>query len=315
MGLPSEEIHFSTSAPTLDAIYQAICDIEGTDVPAMMKRNPAPPRITNAPPKPASRSFAPDSLRLYGAKTNLTIHVSDDGQSFFAFGNATTLLRSSRLALEKLGGTVVSPTPGVRRRMPVWAWPWYLVAALFSLLATACIGLPLVIFVFAYLLPMEFLSKRRERRQEKTLPRKMASVRRFMPASLLDAMLNSGKGTLIIEHLSLQGFVREWWTAEDVIGNAPVPLPATPILLSEENQSTALHAYALSCIERYTDPMTGSAKLTETVPGLSESHRTLAEKYPRAKIVVLFVFGGDAEQPLIFTKEPERIADSEVNRG
>ncbi len=136
-----------------------------------------------------------------------------------------------------------------------------------------------------------------------------------MPVSLLDEMLNSGTGTLIIEHLSSQGFVREWWTAEDVIGNAPVPLPVTPILLPDENYSTALHAYALSCMQRYTDPTTGIAKLTEAVPGLSESHRRLAEKYPRAKIVVLFVFGGDAERPLIFTKEPVRIAASRFDHG
>jgi hypothetical protein len=322
MGLPCEEIHFSTSAPALEAIYQTICEIEGTDVPAMMKRTPAPPSITNAPPKPSSRAFGPDSLCLYGARADLDIHVSEDGQNVFAMGNAA-LLRSSRLALEKLGGAIVKPTPLVRPRMPVREWPWYLVVSLLSLLVTVCIGLPLVIFVFAYLLPRELVSSRRERREEKWLRRWLASVGRSVPASELDAKLNSGEGTLMIEHLLPQDFVREWWTEEDVIGNASVPLPKSPILPPDENQSTALNTYALSCRRRYTDPTTGIGKLTETVPELSASHRELAEKYPRAKIIVLLffnwgdnlVFNWDAERSLIFRSGFERIAESGFNHG
>ena len=322
MGLACEQIHFSTTAPTLDSIYQAICENEGTDVPAMVKRNPAPPTITNAPPKPSSSAFGPDSLCLYGARADLDIHVSEDGQNVFAMGNGL-LLRSSRLALEKLGGAIVKPMPPVRRRMPVREWPWYLVVSLLSLLATVCFGLPLVIFVFAYLLPMAVLSGRRERREEKWLRRWLASVGRSVPALELDAKLNSGEGTLIIEHLLPQDFVREWWTEEDVIGNSPVPLPTTPILPPDRNQSAALNAYALACRRGYTDPTTGIGKLTETVPELSASHRKLAEKYPRAKIVVLLFFNwgdnlvfncGD-ERSLIFRSGSERVGESGFNHG
>ncbi len=198
-------------------------------------------------------------------------------------------------------------------------WPWYLVVSLL----TVCFGLPLVIFVFAYLLPRQIVFERRERREEKWLRRWLASVGRSVPASELDAKLTSGEGTLIIENLLPQDIVREWWTEEDVIGNAPVPLPKSPILPPDENQSTALNTYALSCRRRYTDPTTGIGKLTETVPELSASHRELAAKYPRAKIVVLLffnwgdnlVFNWDDTRSLIFRSGSERIAESGFNHG
>ncbi len=166
MALPSEEIHFSTSAPTLDAIYQAICEIEGRDVPAKTQRPwTPPPPSPNAWPPPAPRPVDRDSLDLYGAKIHLDINVSQDGHNVQVWGNATELFHSACLALEKLGGTTVKwtpPTPPVRPRMPVEEWPRYLVVSLLTLLAMMCIGLPLVIFLFGYLLPMELLSRRRD---------------------------------------------------------------------------------------------------------------------------------------------------------
>jgi hypothetical protein len=302
MGLACEHFHFSTGAPSFDLIYRAICQVEETDVPATIKRFPSQPPNPNSSPDAASRCFADGSLELYGReKTDLEIHISLDGQNVYVIGNAKGLLRSSSLALEKLGGTIVKPeATGVRPRTPPREWPWFLVVLFFGLLATLCIGLPLVIFVLFRVIPIEFGSRLRDRWREKRLRRHLVSLGRVLTASQLDAKLASGEGTLIIEHLLPMGFLREWWTEDDVIGRSTVPLPTSPLLLPEGMDSTLLHAYAIWCMWKYTDPATGTAKLTDTVPQLAASHRKLSEQYPNAKIAVLFCFDWGARHSIIY---------------
>jgi hypothetical protein len=306
MGLPSEHFHFSTGAPTLDAIYRAICEIEGTDVPAIINRFPSRPLSPNASPAAASRCFADDSLELYGrAKSDLDIRVSLDGQHIFVTGNAIGLLRSSCLALEQLGGTLVEQNATrVRRRTELRERLRFLVLLPFGLLAFLCIGLPLLIVWFGSI-PVAFGIQLRKRWREKSLRRRLAAAGRVLPASQLDAKLASGEGTLIIEHLLPMDFLREWWTEDDVIGRSTVPLPTSPLMLPEGRELTLLHAYATWCMSKYTNPMTGTAQLTDTVPHLAASHRKLREKYPRAKIAVLFFFDRDAEDSVIYCSGDE----------
>lgn len=318
MGLFMEDIQFPTAAPSFDAMYRAICDLEGTDVPATMHRFPSEPRplSPDASPDAASRRFADDKLTLYGGKkAHLDIHVSEDGQHVFLIGGGNGLVRSSSLALQNLGGTIAkADAPPVRRRREPQEWLEYLVLLPLNLFATLCIGFPLLIFMLFGVVPAGFGHQLRERWREKRLRRRLVSVGRYLSASQLDAKLSSGEGTLIIEHLWSQGFIREWWTDDDLISRSPIPLPASPVLLPEDRQLTFLHAYAASCISKYTDPATGTAQLTDSVPQLAATHRKLSERYPRAKIAVLFYFERDTEDPMIFRSGADTDGSAEPNR-
>ena len=115
----------------------------------------------------------------------------------------------------------------------------------------------------------------------------------------LEVKLKPGEGTLIIEHLWSKDAIREWWTEDDLTSLSPVPLPTSPVLLPEEDQLTCLHQYSALCAAKYIDPNTGVAKLSELGPQkLQGSSRKLAEKYPKARIVVLSRFEWEPEQTL-----------------
>ena len=43
MGIPSAHVHFSGAVPASDAIYNAICEVDGTDIHAVMDRGPTCP--------------------------------------------------------------------------------------------------------------------------------------------------------------------------------------------------------------------------------------------------------------------------------
>ncbi len=307
MYLSFEEFHFSTVAPSFEAIYRAICEIEGTDVPAIMKRSgprPAPPS-PNPAPNAGSVCFADDSLELYGAEHgSLDIHVSEDRHDVYLSGGGNGLFKSSCLALERLGGTIVEhDATHVRKRTPR-DWPWFLLMSFWSLLATLCIGLPLAIIVCFGVIPIAFAihlrNRWRENWREMRLRRRLASTVRYLPASILDAKLKAGEGTLVIEHRVWTRFNRDWWTEEDLFGNSPLPLPTSPVSLPEGRELALFRAYLTWCLSKYTDPATGIARLTDPIPELAASHRELCEKYPRAKIAVIFSFDWNAENSVIF---------------
>jgi hypothetical protein len=300
VGLPGAKFHFSTAAPAFDVTYNAVCEVEGADVHAVMRRVPSRPPGPNCAPDAASRCFAGDSLTLYGCgKQELNIHVTLDGRNILIIkrlGHTNNLLKSSCQALEKLGGTVVEPAKTRSRWPNGWReWLWTFLSIPLCLLAMLLVGLVLTIAI-----PMEIRSRLRERRQDGKVRSRLRSTGRFMPSSELDAKLKSGEGTLIIEHLWSKDAIREWWTEDDLVGRSPVPLPTSPILLPEEDQLTCLHKYAALCAARYTDTRIGLAKLTEVpAPELKGSRRKFAEKYPGARIVVLFRFDWESEQSLL----------------
>jgi hypothetical protein len=311
-----ESFHFSGTAPGVDAIYHAICEIVGTDIPVIVSRFPCDTTGPSSGQNAASGGRVHESLSLYGRdNSHLDIRVDAEDQEVYVSGGGEDLFRSSCLALEKLGGTIVEPTPvRDRRTNPPRDWPWILVTSFLGILAMLCIGLPLMIVWFGCI-PILLGLQLRGRWREKWLRRRLVWVGRSISATQLDAKLSSGEGTLIIEHLSSKRILREWWTEDDLIGHSPVPLPTSPILPRDGTQSTSLHAYAMSCATKYTDPTTGIAKLTKTVPALSASHRKLSEKYPRAKIAVLFVFDWDTKDSIIYRSSLERVAGNGFNHG
>jgi hypothetical protein len=301
MGIPSAHVHFSGAVPASDAIYNAICEVDGTDIHAVMDRGPTCPSAPSRSPDSASRSWTVDSLTLYGRrKGRLRILVSVDEQKVHLFG-ANGLLKSSCLALEKLGGAVVEPA---QKRSP-WPIGWRewlrtLVCLPVCLLAPLIVG-GLWLIVVLVAIPNAIRSRLRERRDEKKLRSRLASAGRFLPWSELEAMLKSGRGTLIIEYFRSKDIIREWWTEDDLVGRSPVPLPASPILLPEGDSLISLRRYAESCAAKYTETRRGVAKLTEVqAPELKGSRRKLSQKYPRAKIVILFRCEWDAGQSLLY---------------
>jgi hypothetical protein len=301
MGIPSAHVHFSGAVPASDAIYNAICEVEGTDIHAVMDRGPTCPSAPSRSPGSVSRSLTVDSLTLYGRrKGRLHILVTWDDHEVYMSG-AKGLLESSRVALEKLGGVVVEPAKTRSRWAMDWReWLRTVVCLPFALLAMLLVGLFFLI-VLLIAIPHELWSRLRERRKERKLRSRLASAGRFLPWSELEEKLKLGEGTLIIEYFRSGDVLCEWWTEDDLVARSPVPLPASPILLPEGDPLISLHRYAEACAARYTETTTGAAKLTQ-VPGreFKGSRRKLSQKYPRARIVILFRCEWDAGQSLLY---------------
>ncbi len=193
--------------------------------------------------------------------------------------------------------------------------------------------LPLIfisLLVLAVLsVPAEVVYGLRQRRREKELRPRLAAVGRVMDWAEVETKLVVGDGTLVVEHCSPKGPVREWWTADDLVAAAPVTLP-TSIRAPAEDGLTQLQDYAASCAVRYLDHDAGSACLTDVSVPLHQkpakyivvhlgggmmtaivlrTGRDLAGKYPRGRVVTLVawtdkrvLFAGDAET--VFLGDP-----------
>jgi hypothetical protein len=191
--------------------------------------------------------------------------------------------------------------------------------------------LPLVYLPFLFLAPVllviglvsipisagfQFLQYRREGK----LRSRLVLAGRYMSWPELEGKLEAGEGTLIVEHRSPKGPIREWWTKDDVIGCSPVPLPVSWMARSQD-QLAPLHDYAKECAAKYCDVDEGTARRTDVPRPASRplaprayKARELAQKYPQAKIVTLLdwghgplLFAGDAES--VFLHQPDTKPD------
>ncbi len=182
--------------------------------------------------------------------------------------------------------------------------------------------------------PLEFVYRLRQQSEEKQLRLRLVATGRFMEWAEVEARLKAGAGTLIVEHLSPKGPIREWWSEDDLIAAAPVSLPVSLKSPPGEGHLQMLQEYAAACATRYTDLATGAANLTEVpVPRarrlepakyvvvdlgggwrtaiLLRTGRKLADKYPASKSVTLVswlgepvMFAGDAESVFLEDAEP-----------
>jgi hypothetical protein len=185
----------------------------------------------------------------------------------------------------------------------------------------------IVLFVLAVAsIPVEFVYRLRQQREEKKLRPRLAAAGRFLEWQEVEAKLRDGEGTLVIEHRSPKGPIREWWTSDDLIGASPVRLPASLQSLPGEQDFGLLREYAASCASRYLDVESGTAKLTKVPIPLERrldprkyvvvdlggwltaiilvKGRKLAEKYPAGKIVTLVTWLGE---PLLFVGDAEAV--------
>ena len=121
-------------------------------------------------------------------------------------------------------------------------------------------------------------------------------------------------GALIVQHLSVKGPVREWWTEDDLIASAPVPLPVSLALAAppDEAYQNSVLEYSRACMNRYVDIETGIARMTAVpvpfsrrlAPAYVVVHlggglmtamilptgRKLAGLYPQGKVVTLITW-------------------------
>jgi hypothetical protein len=214
-------------------------------------------------------------------------------------------------------------------RVRWWFWPYWLLCMVLS---------PLIFLVFLIVavvsIPVEFYHRLRQQRQEKQLRPRLAAAGRFMEWPEVEAKLRAGEGTLIVEHRSPKGPIREWWAENDLIAASPVPLPASLKSPPAEAQLKPLQEFAAASAARYTDLASGTAKLTEVpVPlmrrldpakyvvvdlggGLMTAillptGRMLADKYPAANVVTLVTWLGE---PVLFAGDAESVflADAEL---
>jgi hypothetical protein len=211
---------------------------------------------------------------------------------------------------------------------PIAWWEWLF----------APIMMPLI-FLFMLVMavvsvPVEFVYRLRQQREEKQLRHRLVASDRFMEWREVEAKLREGEGTLIVEHRSPKGPVREWWTEDDLVAAAPVPLPTSLKSLPEGDRLQPLQEFAKSCWARYVAIEGGAAKLTEIPVPLDRrldprkyvvvdlggglmtaivlvTGRKLSEKYPEGKVVMLLawsdeslLFLGDAESVFLAPSEP-----------
>jgi hypothetical protein len=83
---------------------------------------------------------------------------------------------------------------------------------------------------------------------------------RFIHWGALEPRLQVGEGTLIVEQAQKAG-IRVWWVQDDVLGIAPIQPP-----LEEDLQYFRLtepHPFVSWCFERYLNPDSGQATLTD----------------------------------------------------
>jgi hypothetical protein len=178
---------------------------------------------------------------------------------------------------------------GDTRSIAWWEWLFApIVAALFIawLLVTIVFVAP-VFFVAAILyVPFSVFDRRLMCRREKALAQRLASMGRYLPFTELEAKLHAGQGTLIVEHVSTKGPIREWWTPDDVPRTAPEPLSHS-FHSPGDAESAGQRAYARKCAQHYVAVDGGTAKLTE-IPW--EQRRKLRATHPQAQVVTLVMW-------------------------
>lgn len=195
------------------------------------------------------------------------------------------------------------PAREVEKEKPPWWKPFLIFLAPLWLLGLLLLPIAMLISI-----PISSRLKRRMERQEKALKNQLKDVGRFVDWTEVESKLERGEGTLIVEYCFPKGPVREWWTEDDVIGNAPRALSdSTDADL--DRRTDRLADYARSCVVRYVNLDSGIASITEPPEGLLwDWDRKLDEKYPRGRIVTLENMGvwQIAEGDMKFPNEPER---------
>jgi hypothetical protein len=153
-----------------------------------------------------------------------------------------------------------------------------------GLIVVAIVGL--MVYAAGYGLRLRF--------REYRIRRRFVARGRFSPWSKVVEKLIQGQGTLIVQFVTWEGpyvggAIREWWTRDDVIGRAPVPLPPALDRLPTDDALKQLLEYSGKVVSECTDVDSGLASLT-----VRPTHwiRKWSRIYPKDKIVTLLIWEG-----------------------
>jgi hypothetical protein len=185
----------------------------------------------------------------------------------------------------------------------------------------------LLLVVAVISVPGEFIYRLRQQRAEKELRHRLAAAGRYPAWDEVEAKLKAGEGTLLVEHRAPKGPIREWWTEDDWVAAAPVPLPTSLKSLSAKGWPQALQDFAKAGSARSVAIETGSAQLTEVPVPLDRrvdprkyvvvdlggglmtaivlvTGRKLAEKSPQGTVITLRAWSAE---PLRFIGDAESV--------
>ena len=170
---------------------------------------------------------------------------------------------------------------------PIQWWEWLFMPVM------APVFVIILITLAAASIPMSMLQGRRTRENEEGLRSRLAAEGRYCEWAEVSEHLKRGEGTLIVEHMSLKGPIREWWIEDEIVAAAPVPLPPSFKLLPSGSTMESLLTYARQCASKYIDVNAGQGKLT-VVP------ESLAPMANRGMMVIVEI--GGAMTAIPFTK-------------
>lgn len=165
--------------------------------------------------------------------------------------------------------------------MPWYLWP--LAPLMFPVVLLVMLPLALVAFLSVLMMPLVLYA---QRRRELHFSRQMRAQGRFVSWAELEPRLQDGVGTLVVEQAQKQG-VRVWWTEDDVVQEAPVPVIPEPELdFFRRNRPMPFVSW---CFGRYLHRESGKAFLTEPAYSYPPGFLTAGffkDRFPKMQVVV-----------------------------
>jgi len=148
---------------------------------------------------------------------------------------------------------VETTTALLNKNSRVSSWPFKLLAPVgfLGVMIYLCLA---ILLSTPYLLVKNYVANKRRSRFES----RMLGLGRTIDLMEVLEIVKEGRGTILQEHLFRRGWgVRRWWIPNNLLQNSPYQLPT-----SFEQAHTA--DFEVACrwlFERYTSPVTGTAKL------------------------------------------------------
>jgi hypothetical protein len=123
--------------------------------------------------------------------------------------------------------------------------------------------IPALIFLAGLSIPYAFVGSRIQRRRERSFCLEMKARDRVIEWPEFQRRIDKGHGTLIVEHHSLKGPMRWWWTPEDVYSLCPHLIVYWTMKMHNDESYRPLAEW---CHLKYTSPVEGHAHLVAHIP-------------------------------------------------
>ena len=128
----------------------------------------------------------------------------------------------------------------------------------------APIYVPVFFLAAAISIPLTFIDKLKQRRQERKFAEQMREAGRLVDWQQFKQEKETDAGTAIAEYLSPKGPFRLWWTPEDVSAASPHIWKREQHYAWMEEEFRPFFEW---CYARYTNPRTGLARLVAVPEG------------------------------------------------